>query len=133
MATDVPNVLVVDDSSSIRSIVARTIKICALPIGEIYEASNGQEGLEVLAREQVGIVLVDINMPVMGGLEMIDRIREKPELASLPIVVVSVEWSESRMSALRGKGVKFVHKPFEPEEIGGVLTGILAEMNDAGE
>ncbi len=127
------NVLVVDDSSSIRAIVARTIKICDLPIGEIYEACNGQEGLGVLAREKVDIVLGDVNMPVMGGLEMIERIRENPEFVDLPIVVVSVEWSESRMGDLRDKGVQVVGKPFEPEEIEGVLIGILAEMNDASE
>ena len=127
------DVLVVDDSSSIRSMVARTIQMCDLPIGEIYEACNGKEGLDVLAREKVDIVLVDVNMPVMGGLEMIERMGEMPEFAEMPVVVVSVEWSEPRMSDLQAKGVKFIHKPFEPERIQEVLSEILAEMNDATE
>ena len=133
MAVDSPNLLVVDDSSTIRSMVARTIRMCDLPISEIYEASNGQEGLDVLAREKVDVVLVDVNMPVMGGLEMIERIRAMPDLAELPIVVVSVEWSEPRMSDLRSRGVRFIHKPFEPQRIEEVLTEIMAEMSDGAE
>jgi len=62
-------------------------------LGETYEAANGQEGLEKLGRHWIDLVLVDINMPVMNGEEMIAKVRENPTWSDLPIIVVSTEGS----------------------------------------
>ena len=109
------NVLVTDDSAVMRKIICKTLKLSGIPLGEIYEAANGQEGLDVLNDNWVDLVLVDINMPVMDGEEMIQHIRENPETLELPIIVVSTEGSQTRIDRLEQRGAKFIHKPFSPE------------------
>ena len=111
------NVLVVDDSAVMRAMVIKTLRLSGLALGEIYQASNGQEGLLVLDNKWIDLLLVDINMPIMNGEEMIDRIRSNPEYANLAIVVVSTESSETRINAYAKKGAGFVHKPFTPETL----------------
>ncbi len=124
------NVLIVDDSAVARVMIARILRATGLPLGETMEAANGQEGLGVLAENWVDVVFADINMPVMGGEEMINRIRANPIWSDLPIVVVSTEGSKTRIDSLRAKGVEFVHKPFAPEAVRDIvmqLTGINQE------
>src|SRR5437879_2822699 len=111
------NILVVDDSAVMRSIVIKTLQLSGLTLGELYQATNGEEGLKVLGEHWVDLALVDINMPVMDGEEMIDRVRQNPETADLAIIVVSTESSETRIEALREKGAGFIHKPFTPEAL----------------
>ncbi|MGB9624838.1 MAG: response regulator [Phycisphaerae bacterium] len=121
------NVLIVDDSATMRHMVARTLQMSGLALGNVAEATNGREGLDVLEREWIDVLFVDINMPVMGGIEMIDAVRRKPELANLPIVVISTESSQTRIEEVRRRGVRFVHKPFTPECVREViqdLTGV---------
>ena len=99
--------------------------------GETLEAANGQEGLDLLAENWVDVVFADINMPVMGGEEMINRIRANPIWADLPIVVISTEGSKTRIESLRAKGTEFVHKPFAPEAVRDIvmqLTGTNHEQ-----
>jgi two-component system chemotaxis response regulator CheY len=122
MAVDI---LVVDDSGVMRAMVIKTLKLAGTPLGEIYQAANGQEGLDVLGDHWVDLVFADINMPVMNGEEMIDRIRDDPAWKDLPIVVISTEGSETRIESLHNKGAEFVHKPFTPEIIRNVLENML--------
>lgn len=125
------NVLVVDDSSVMRSMVIRSLRLCGLPLSEIYEAGNGKEGLGVLEREWVDLALVDINMPVLNGEEMIKRVRENPETEALAVIVVSTESSETRIDSLRQYGAGFVHKPFSPEKLRDIILEITG-VGDAG-
>ena len=83
------NVLVVDDSAVMRQMVVRTLKMSGLPLGTVLEAGNGEEGLFVLQDQWVDLLLLDINMPVMNGEEMLRRIRASPETEKLPVIVVS--------------------------------------------
>ncbi len=122
-------ILVVDDSSVMRAMIIRTLRMVDLPLGEIHQAANGREGLDLLAAHPVDLVMVDINMPVMGGEEMIERMRAEPELAALPVLVVSTESSETRISELAEKGVHFVHKPFSPEVVRDALRGALESLD----
>ena len=124
------NVLIVDDSAVMRTMVLKVLKMSGVPLGEVYEAGDGKQGLDVLDRNWVDLVIVDINMPVMTGVEMIDRIRANPSLADLPIVVVSTEGSENRIGRLAEQGVTFVHKPFTPEILKDAVTK-LVEVPDA--
>lgn len=115
------NVLVVDDSAVMRAMIIKTLKLAGTPLGEIYQAGNGKEGLDVLEDHWVDVVFADINMPVMDGEEMIDRIRANPALGDLPIVVVSTEGSKTRIQSFHDKDAEFVHKPFSPEIIRDIL------------
>ncbi len=92
------NVLVVDDSKVMRSMLIKTLKLTGLPLGEIYQGANGREGLTALEDNWIDLVLADINMPVMNGEEMIEVIRENPTWKELPIVVIrSKEYVKHRL------------------------------------
>ncbi len=132
------NVLVVDDNSVMRTVIIRTLRMSGLPLAEVHQAGNGTEALEVLAEHWVDLALVDINMPIMNGEELIDRIRDDPEIRDLAIIVVSTESSETRIGRVRRQGARFVHKPFTPEmiremvlEITGVEDGLEHEVGTA--
>ena len=111
------NVLVVDDSAVMRQMVVRTLKMSGLPLGTVLEAANGEEGLFVLQDQWVDLLLLDVNMPVMNGEEMLRRVRAAPETENLPVIVVSTEGSETRLAALHQLGASIVHKPFAPETL----------------
>jgi two-component system chemotaxis response regulator CheY len=121
------NILIVDDSAVIRSMIARTLRLAHVPIAELFEAANGQEGLAALEEHWVDLVFADINMPVMNGEEMIRRMRASDAWADLPLIIVSTEGSETRIGALLDAHARFIHKPFTPEQIRQVvleMTGI---------
>ena len=111
------NVLVVDDSSVMRAMILKTMRMSGLPLGTIHQAANGKEGLDILQQNWIDLVVVDINMPVMNGEEMIDRMRENPETRDLSVIVISTEGSNTRIERLLHKGAAFIHKPFTPENI----------------
>ena len=108
------NVLVVDDSAVMRAMVIKSLNMSGLPIGEIRQASDGAEALRLLSEHWIDLALIDLNMPIMTGEELLDRVRQNPETADLAVVVVSTESSSTRIAALRQKGAGFVHKPFNP-------------------
>lgn len=123
------NVLVVDDSAVMRRMIIRTLEMTGLPVGQVHEAGNGAEGLEQLDRHWIDLALVDLNMPVMNGEEMIERLRANPELADVPIVVVSTDGSETRLARIRPNVNGFVRKPFTPEQLGETIKGIVGPLN----
>ena len=119
------NVLIVDDSAVMRSMIIKTLRITGLQLGETHQAANGQEGLDAMNQHWIDLVIVDINMPVMNGEEMIDRMQENPEHKNIPIVVISTEGSKTRVDRLQNKGARFIHKPFSPEEIRDTIKELL--------
>ena len=124
------NVLVVDDSAVMRAMIVKTLRMLNLPFGQVLEAGNGQEGLAVLDQNWVDVILVDINMPVMNGEEMIETMRANPLWAELPVVIVSTEGSRTRIEHLRSLGAQFIHKPFTPEEIRKVVREITGQNHE---
>jgi two-component system chemotaxis response regulator CheY len=124
------NVLIVDDSAVMRAMISRVVRLSGVPLGEMYEAGNGVEGLRVIGEHWVDLVLLDINMPVMNGEEMLRRLRAEPETASMPVIVVSTESSETRVHALEELGVAFVHKPFAPEQLRDTILRITGVTPD---
>lgn len=124
------NVLVVDDSAVMRAMIIRVVKLSGVPLGEFYEAGNGEEGLRRLGEHWVDLVLLDVNMPVMNGEEMLRRLRADPETARLPVIVVSTESSETRVHALEELGVAFVHKPFAPEDLRATILRVTGVTPD---
>ena len=104
--------LVVDDSRAVRMILARILQGLGF---EVSQASNGREALEVLAAESlpVSLILADWNMPEMDGLELVKRLRQKPELASTVVVMVTTESELDHMlAALEAGANEYVMKPF---------------------
>lgn len=119
------NLLVVDDSKVMRSMVLKTLKMAGLELAEVHEAANGREGLDRLENHWIDLAIVDINMPVMGGEEMIDRMNENPELKEIPVVVISTEGSKARIERLQHKGATFIHKPYSAETIRDTVKHVL--------
>src|SRR5580658_1136555 len=116
------NFLVVDDSVTTRGIIKKTLKLTRLPIGEVWEAGNGREGLEQMKANWVDLVLADLNMPDMTGQEMIAEMGKDPLLSKLQVVVVSSEGNQSVLDSLFKQGVReVVRKPFEP----GLLRDVI--------
>jgi two-component system, chemotaxis family, chemotaxis protein CheY len=104
--------LVVDDSKAVRMILAKTLKELGF---EVREAANGREALEVIEVEKtaVTLVLADWNMPEIDGLELLKRLRQKPELASLVVVMVTTETELGQMTAALEAGAnEYIMKPF---------------------
>jgi len=122
------NVLIVDDSDVIRTMIARTLGLSQVPLGAIQQASNGREALAILEQEWVDLVLADINMPVMDGAEMIERMRQQPETADIPVIVLSSEGATERVAELMRHGVTaWVRKPFTPEELRDAIRALPSD------
>lgn len=110
--------LIVDDSAIIRKMIRRALSLSGLDLGEILEAGDGRQALAVLDDHWVDVVLTDIHMPEMDGIELVERMALDPLLARIPVLVVSTERSEERIEHLRRLGIKgYLTKPFTPEQI----------------
>jgi len=106
-------ILIVDDSPTIRRMVAASLQ----SLEEVFfeEASNGLEAIELLAREPFNLMILDLNMPDMHGLEVLQFIRTHPQYRGLPIIVLTTKYDEeSRKTALERGASRFLTKPFEP-------------------
>ncbi len=117
------NVLIVDDSSLTRKAIRRIVDMIALDVERIFEAENGVGALKILDEAHIQLVLADLNMPEMGGIEMIYRMRGNEATRDIPVVIVSTESSTTVIEGLLADGAKdYLHKPFTPEEFREVLT-----------
>jgi two-component system, chemotaxis family, chemotaxis protein CheY len=120
------NVLVVDDSAAIRKILQRVLRQTGMAINTIHEAGDGEEALTLLRAQRVNLVLTDINMPKMDGLQLLAAIKAEPELRGLPVVMITTEGGEAKVSeAVRLGAVGYVRKPFTADQIKEKLAGIL--------
>ncbi len=120
------NVLIVDDSSSMRSVIKKTLEISGFDIGQIFEAGNGREALDVLDKQWADIILTDIHMPDMDGLTFLKELQKDEVVATTRVVVVTTDSREERIEELMELGVNaWIKKPFRPEEIKKVLLDVL--------
>lgn len=127
------NVLIVDDSNSMRAVIRKIISLSGFKMDQCYEAMNGREALDVLSGHWVDVIISDINMPELNGLEMLDRLKADRLLQEIPVIVVSTEGSEERIEAVMGKGAKgFIKKPFLPEDIRKILYEVIGVDHDGG-
>ncbi len=123
-------ILIVDDSAAMRTVVKRTVEMAGINCERFYEAASGKEALKIMRHEDVDLVLADINMPEMTGLEMTERMFVCPSVKEIPVIVVSTEASTARIEQLKARGVKgYVHKPFTPEQIRSEIIKVLQTDN----
>ncbi len=120
------DILVVDDSSAIRKILQRVLRQTGMTIGEIHEAGDGQEALEMLKTLSVKLVLTDINMPNMNGLQFLAAVKASAPLSEVPVVIISTEGSEALVAeAVKLGAVGYVRKPFSTDQLKEKLAGLL--------
>jgi two-component system chemotaxis response regulator CheY len=125
-ATALLDVLIVDDSAAIRKILQRVLRQTDLPIGEIQEAGDGTEAVEILKNRAFGLILSDINMPHMDGLQLLARIKEMDHLKNVPVIMITTEGGQGKvMEAVQLGANGYVRKPFTAEQIKEKLTGLV--------
>ena len=124
--TALMDVLIVDDSAAIRKILQRVLRQTDLPLGEIEEAGDGTEAVEILKNRTFGLILSDINMPQMDGLQLLTRIKEMPHLKRVPVIMITTEGGHGKvMEAVQLGAAGYVRKPFTADQIKEKLSGVL--------
>jgi two-component system, chemotaxis family, chemotaxis protein CheY len=120
------SVLIVDDCAPMQAIIRRVLTLSGIDLRECLRASSGEEALAALRRSPVDLVLTDVNMPGMGGEELLRQIMEDPALHTIPVVVVSSDGTHSRTQRLLALGARgYVIKPFQPEALRAELDRVL--------
>lgn len=107
--------LIVDDSASMRQLVSSTIKDAGY---DVVVAENGKDALGRLAGEKVDMVITDLNMPEMDGIELIKKLRTMPDYKFAPIVMLTTEAQETQKQEGKRAGASgWIVKPFSPEQL----------------
>lgn len=106
------NILVVEDNERMRSKIYNTLAKMDIEIREIYEAKNGERGLALLKKYSIDLMLTDIDMPVMNGLEMLGLIRSDPNYSEIPTIVLTSRRDMKLINAITSSGLGYIHKPF---------------------
>jgi len=120
------DVLIVDDSAAIRKILQRVLHQAEIPIGQIFEAGDGQQAVDTLEEHSVGLILSDINMPNMDGLQFLGRLKASDAWRQVPVIMITTEGSQAKvMEAVQLGARGFLRKPFTAEQIKEKLTGLF--------
>lgn len=110
--------LIVDDSSVMRKIVERSLRQAGLESLIVFEAATGIEGLEVLKSKEIDLILSDINMPSMDGLEFVRQIHLQQLAAGVPVVMITTESSEAHVKqAIQAGANGYIRKPFTADQV----------------
>lgn len=119
-----PEVLVVDDSKVMRDMIAACLR--PDPTLAVTHAASGLEAIERLSLKSFDVLVLDLNMPDIGGLEVVEFVRSQDKLRTLPILIVTTRGEESsRASVLAAGASKYLTKPFTPEAILSEVQGLL--------
>jgi two-component system chemotaxis response regulator CheY len=110
--------LIVDDSSVMRKIVERSLRLAGLEPLVVFEAGSGSEGLDLLKVQHVDLILSDINMPSMDGLEFLRKLRAQNLAPGVPVVMITTESSmEFVQQAIQAGAQGYIRKPFTAEQV----------------
>ncbi|WDR01495.1 response regulator [Devosia algicola] len=116
-------VLTVDDSRTILAMLHHTLSNAGF---EVFQAEDGQQGLDLLRTQKVDIVITDINMPIMDGIEFIKAVRASGDFQSLPMLILTTETSQDKRD--QGKaagGTGWIVKPFDPDKLISVIHRVV--------
>lgn len=121
------SVLIVDDSSVMRKIVERALRQAGLDLTRVMEAGSGREGLEALEREKVDLIVSDINMPGMDGLEFLRQLQSRALAPGTPVVMITTESGEDHVREALAAGAQgYIRKPFTPDQVRDRVLPLLA-------
>ncbi len=120
------DVLIVDDSAAIRKILQRMLGQAGVTLGKVVEAGDGVEALERLKAQPVNLILSDINMPNMDGIQLLTELKSKAESKHIPVIMITTEGGEAKvMEALELGAAGYVRKPFTSDQIKEKLVGLF--------
>lgn len=121
-------VLIVDDSSVMRKIVERSMRQAGINVAQVVEAGNGMEALAALQSATVDLILCDINMPVMDGLEFVKQLGTVETAKGVPVVMITTEGSEGHVVQALSAGARgYIRKPFTPDQVKEHVLAVLTE------
>lgn len=116
-------ILVVEDSSSMRALIATTVE--ELTDSEVVQAANGFEALKLLPSRRFDVVITDINMPEINGLEIVNFIKANETYRKIPVIIVTTEAAAAdRDKGLALGAAAYVTKPFEPEDLKAIVQQV---------
>src|SRR5271155_2030945 len=119
--------LIIDDSSVMRKIVERSLRQAGIDLAPVLEAGNGAEALTVLQDNQVDLILCDINMPVMDGLEFVKQLSGVENAKGVPVVMITTEGSEGHVVQALSAGARgYLRKPFTADQVKEHILPVLA-------
>jgi len=119
--------LIIDDSSVMRKIVERSLRQAGVNLTQVLEAGNGAEALGVLQDSKVDLILCDINMPVMDGLEFVKQLAGVENGKGVPVVMITTEGSETHVVQALSAGARgYIRKPFTPDQVKEHVIPVLA-------
>ncbi|MFZ0955004.1 MAG: response regulator [Candidatus Sulfotelmatobacter sp.] len=122
--------LIVDDSSVMRKIVERSLRQAGINISQVVEAGNGAEALGALRDNKVDLILCDINMPVMDGLEFVKQLATVENAKGVPVVMITTEGSEAHVVQALSAGARgYIRKPFTPDQVKEHVLPVLARKS----
>jgi two-component system, chemotaxis family, chemotaxis protein CheY len=120
------NVLLVDDSSTMRKIIGRSLRQAGIEFDNIFEAGDGLEALAVLEKEKVDIILSDINMPNMDGISFLREKSNRANMKDIPVLMISTETGDDIIGEAKSLGaVGSIKKPFTPDKVNEILGPLL--------
>lgn len=128
MKIEPPNLLIVDDSTAIRKILIRVLTQTGLQLGQVLEAGDGREALKMLEGQHISLILSDINMPNMDGLELLRALRASPQWHDLPVVMITTEGGQAKVQeAIELGATSYVRKPFSADLLRDKLAALLSK------
>ena len=120
-----PRLVIADDEADIRRLI-----VFLLRSYDLSEAHNGRRALELICEVQPDLVLLDVMMPEMTGLEVLDAVRKNPLIASIPIILLSAKGQVSEIEqGLQGGATRYLVKPFEPQALRACVAEVLQEYS----
>lgn len=123
--------LIVDDSSVMRKIVERSLRQAGVELAQVLEAGNGAEALSVLTENSVDLILCDINMPVMDGIEFVRRLQSLDQGKVAPVVMITTEGTESHVVQALSAGARgYIRKPFTADQVKEHVLPVLGKKCD---
>ena len=120
------DILIVDDSAAIRKILKRMLEQAGISLGQVVEAGDGVEALEKLKQQPIHLILSDINMPNMDGIQLLAELKSKAESKHIPVIMITTEGGEAKvMEAVQLGASGYVRKPFTSDQIKEKLVGLF--------
>lgn len=120
------SILIVDDSSVMRKIVERSLRLAGLEIERVAEADNGASALDQIGQGVPDMIFSDINMPTMDGLEFVRQLQNVESARGVPVVMITTEGSQSRVIEALSLGAQgYIRKPFTPEQVRDQVVPLL--------
>ncbi len=118
--------MIVDDSSVVRAMIKKVLGLTNLELNPLIQAENGQEALNQLQDNWVDLIFLDINMPIMNGIDFMEKLRQDDTYKTTPVIIVSTEGSQERLKKLEDLKIEsYLRKPVTPEGITEAVTKAL--------